>query len=72
MLTNYHTHCFRCQHADGTVEDYVLQALKHKFDILGMSDHVPYPHHDYGFRMEMAEIWDYIYEVEDAKKNTAV
>ena len=68
MLTNYHTHCFRCQHADGTVEDYVLQALKHKFDILGMSDHVPYPHHDYGFRMEMAEIWDYIYEVEDAKK----
>ncbi len=68
MLTNYHTHCFRCQHAQGTVEDYVKQAISQQFDILGMSDHVPYPHHDYGLRMEMAEIWDYIYEVEDAQK----
>lgn len=68
MLTNYHTHCFRCQHANGTVEDYVLQALRQNFDILGMSDHVPYPHHDYGLRMKMGEIWDYIDEVSEAKK----
>lgn len=68
MLTNYHTHCFRCQHAEGTVEDYVREAIDKGFDILGMSDHVPYPHYDYGLRMQMAEIWDYIYEVEDARK----
>lgn len=68
MRTNYHTHCFRCQHAGGTVEDYVAEAIRKDFDILGMSDHLPYPHYDYGLRMPMAEIWDYIYEVEDAKK----
>lgn len=68
MITNYHTHCFRCKHAGGSVEDYVLQAISQNFDILGMSDHVPYPHYDYGLRMDMAEIWDYIFEVEEAKK----
>ena len=68
MLTNYHTHTFRCQHANGTVEDYVREAIAKGFDILGMSDHVPYPHYEFGYRMPMAEIWDYIYEVEDAQK----
>ena len=36
MLTNYHTHCFRCQHAEGSVEDYVMEAIMHQFDKLGM------------------------------------
>ena len=57
MLTNYHTHTFRCQHANGTVEDYVREAIAKGFDILGMSDHVPYPHYEFGYRMPMAEIW---------------
>ena len=68
MLTNYHTHCFRCQHAEGSVEDYVTEAITRQFDKLGMSDHVPYPHYDYGLRMPMSEIWDYIYEVREAQE----
>lgn len=68
MLTNYHTHCERCMHAEGSVRDYVRQAVRDRFDILGMSDHLPYPHHDYGYRMEFAEIWDYIYEVRELQE----
>ena len=28
MKTNYHTHNYRCNHAAGTVEDYILEAIK--------------------------------------------
>lgn len=68
MLTNYHTHCELCKHAEGSVKDYVQQAITEGFDILGMSDHLPYPNYDYGYRMEFAEIWDYITDVRDAQK----
>lgn len=68
MLTNYHTHCERCKHAEGAVDVYVRQAIIDGFAILGMSDHVPYPDHDYGYRMDFAEIWDYIYDVREAKE----
>lgn len=68
MLTNYHTHCMRCNHAEGTVEQNADEAVRLHFDVLGMSDHVPYPHYDYGYRMSMAEIWDYINEVRDAQE----
>ena len=68
MLTNYHTHCERCKHAEGSVENYVQQAIIDGFSVLGMSDHVPYPDFDYGYRMDFAEIGDYIAEVREAQK----
>ncbi len=40
---NYHTHCARCRHAFGTEEDYVEKALEYNLDILGFSDHLPFP-----------------------------
>ncbi len=40
---NYHTHTFRCGHANGTDEEYVLAAVKAGYTILGFSDHGPYP-----------------------------
>lgn len=44
MLTaNYHTHTFRCGHADGQDEEYVLQALGMGLQQLGFSDHIMYP-----------------------------
>ena len=42
MLTNYHTHTFRCHHADGTERDYVEMAIQRGFKALGFSDHSPY------------------------------
>lgn len=69
MLTNYHTHCYRCQHAEGTEADYINKAVEQGFDILGMSDHVPYRGDLVGYRMNFDELWDYINTVRsEAKK----
>lgn len=42
MKTNYHTHTTRCHHARGTDEEYVLNAIKGGFKVLGFSDHTPW------------------------------
>ncbi|NLB48273.1 MAG: histidinol-phosphatase [Erysipelotrichia bacterium] len=39
----YHTHTFRCGHASGLDEDYVINALKIGIKRLGFSDHVMLP-----------------------------
>lgn len=44
MKTNYHTHTYRCKHAMGNDERIVLNAIKADLDILGFSDHTPWPH----------------------------
>ena len=41
MIANYHTHTFRCHHAKGEDEDYVLAAIANGVRILGFSDHAP-------------------------------
>ena len=38
---NYHTHTRLCRHAEGDINDYVLEAIKLNFKSLGMSDHGP-------------------------------
>jgi histidinol-phosphatase (PHP family) len=42
-MTNYHTHTYRCRHADGDVADYVAAALDAGLTELGFSDHLPFP-----------------------------
>jgi histidinol-phosphatase (PHP family) len=41
IKTNYHTHCDLCNHAKGTIEDYVIQAIENGFTAIGISDHAP-------------------------------
>lgn len=62
MIANYHTHTIRCNHAKGTEREYIEQAIKEGFKILGFSDHVPQPYPDdfYSWiRMRMSEIPEY-------------
>lgn len=40
---NLHTHTFRCGHASGTDDQMVLSAIETGFELLGFSDHMPYP-----------------------------
>ncbi len=42
MDYNYHTHTFRCRHADGTPEEYVLRAIAGGIKHMGFSEHFPY------------------------------
>lgn len=41
IKNNYHTHAYYCNHAKGTVEDYVKAAYDFGFEEIGMTDHAP-------------------------------
>lgn len=63
MIANYHTHTWRCNHADGTERQYVENAVSMGLKILGFSDHTPYifPGSYYsGFRMKLNQLEDYV------------
>ena len=62
-LANYHSHTPRCMHASGTEEEYVLQALRSGYEILGFADHTPWPYKsDFvaGMRMRLSELDGYV------------
>ena len=66
MIANYHTHTKRCRHAQGEDEEYVLAALDRGLEILGFSDHTPYPFPNgyYStFRMLPEQLEDYVNSV---------
>ncbi len=65
MTKNFHTHTFRCNHADGSDRDYVETAIKSGFKVLGFSDHCPlvkFGDTDYysHFRMRHTQLPDYV------------
>ena len=71
---NYHTHTRRCMHAEGADEDYVKAAIRGGFDVLGFSDHAPFPFAS-GFvspiRMTMDELPDYLSSCQSLKMKYA-
>lgn len=58
--TNYHTHTKRCMHAEGTEADYVKTALDAGLDVLGFSDHGPFPDNRFDSRMPYADLDEYL------------
>jgi histidinol-phosphatase (PHP family) len=44
MKIDYHTHHYRCGHAVGTLEQYVLSAIDKGMEQIGLSDHMPLLH----------------------------
>lgn len=72
--TNYHTHTYRCNHAYGSDEDYVLAAIKGGYSELGFSDHAPWPLHDFesnNIRMKIEELPAYVESVNHLKAKYA-
>ena len=43
LLANYHTHTARCGHAFGEDREYVEAAVAAGLQVLGFSDHIPWP-----------------------------
>lgn len=70
MKTNYHTHNYRCNHAVGTVEEYIEEAIKEDYDEIGISDHLPHPGKNIDNRNRMAyeDLKVYFKEIDDAKE----
>lgn len=50
MLANYHTHTWRCGHAEGNEKEYAAAAVRAGLKVLGFSDHTPYDFFDAGPR----------------------
>src|SRR5690554_6113258 len=68
-LKNYHTHTFRCNHAEGDVVDYAKKAVEKGFSLLGMADHTPLPDDRWlSMRMAYAELPDYVQAIEHARE----
>ncbi len=68
IKTNFHTHTYRCLHADGSEEDYIAEAIKCGFSELGISDHGPEPTNTIGYRMLWEDIDDYLNTLTELKK----
>ena len=70
-MFNLHTHTYRCNHAKGNDEDYVLCAIENGYDTIGFSDHAPYIFDGTkysGFRMKPEETEDYVNSVNRLKE----
>lgn len=66
---NYHTHTYRCGHATGSVEEMIQAAIKGKFEIIGISEHMGYlGWDDPKERIAYDELDDYIQELQLLKK----
>lgn len=62
LFANYHTHTYRCHHAIGSDEEYILSAINNGIKILGFSDHAPFVFPDgteSGYRIESSEAESY-------------
>ena len=67
MDYNYHTHTYRCGHATGTPEEYILRAMENGIRYMGFSDHIPLLFEDgsenIGVRVPVSKARDYVTEL---------
>lgn len=71
MRIDLHNHTILCNHATGTVEEYVKKAIDLGIDVYGFSDHAPM-NYDPKYRMDISQKALYenrILEVKDKYKN---
>ncbi len=69
-LWDYHVHTKLCNHARGTVEDYVKRAIKINLGEIGISDHFPMnllPEESHDFAMSINEFPEYLDECKQAR-----
>ena len=62
-----HNHTTRCNHAEGTIDEYVQKAIALGIDIYGFSEHAPMDF-DEGYRLSFKEMTDYKNDILTAKK----
>lgn len=75
LKTNYHTHTYRCKHCMGNDERMVQTAIEAGTDIMGFSDHNPWPFYPQDFdsrvRMEPEYFAEYCASVHRLQKKYA-
>lgn len=71
MIYNYHTHTYLCNHATGTIEEYVVRAIEGGIKYMGFSGHIPFVGVDglqSRYRIGTDEIDTYVSEVKRLRK----
>ena len=68
IKTNWHTHTYRCGHAKGTDEEYVLAAIKAGVKTLGFSDHAAYKTPNSRERMRIEQVDEYAGSIRSLKE----
>jgi len=67
MLIDLHNHTPLCNHAEGSIEEFVQAALLQKIDVFGFSDHAPMGF-DEDYRMSFSQMADYERDVLHVKE----
>lgn len=70
MLVDLHNHTSLCNHAIGSIEEYVQKAIEKKINIFGFADHAPMNFND-TYRMNFHEMEGYEKEVLHVKEKYA-
>lgn len=58
MIIDLHNHTTLCNHAEGSIEEYVQAAVEKKIDVFGFSDHAPM-NFDEAYRMSFSQMENY-------------
>ena len=67
MRIDLHNHTTRCNHAEGTVDEYVQRAIELGIDIYGFSEHAPMDF-DEKYRLQFEEMQAYTDDILNAKE----
>mgnify|MGYP002700172768 CR=1 FL=1 len=67
MTVDLHNHTVLCNHAQGTIHEYIEQAIKHKTKVYGFSEHAPMDF-DPKYRLSFEEMQEYTSLVLQAKE----
>jgi len=62
-----HNHTTRCNHAEGTIDEYIQRAIELGIDIYGFSEHAPMDF-DEKYRLPFCDMDAYVKDVLDAKE----
>ena len=67
MRIDLHNHTSRCNHAEGTIDEYIEKAIELGIDIYGFSEHAPMDF-DPKYRLRFEEMNDYAADILAAKE----
>jgi len=67
MRIDLHNHTSRCNHAEGTIDEYIERAIELGIDIYGFSEHAPMDF-DSHYRLDFDEMQDYTNDILNLKK----
>lgn len=73
MKYNLHTHSFYCGHGEGSIIEYAEYAESKGFDILGFSEHCPFPDNRFhSTRMDYSQLGNYLNDVDQATSGSSI